>query len=72
MSGVRVLVGTHKGAFILTSTEKRKRWKISGPLFAGPLERLSGVEAQIVNEACMRRDLGCGNSADSDDHVNEE
>ena len=23
MSGVRVLVGTHKGAFILTSNEKR-------------------------------------------------
>jgi hypothetical protein len=35
MSGVRVLVGTHKGAFILTSNEKRKRWKISGPYFAG-------------------------------------
>ncbi|CAG0930069.1 Xyloglucanase [Thermoflexales bacterium] len=35
MSGVRVLVGTRKGAFVLTSTEKRKRWKISGPHFAG-------------------------------------
>jgi photosystem II stability/assembly factor-like uncharacterized protein len=35
MSSVRVLVGTRKGAFILTSTEKRKRWKISGPHFAG-------------------------------------
>jgi len=35
MSGVRVLVGTRKGAFILTSTEKRKRWKVSGPHFAG-------------------------------------
>jgi photosystem II stability/assembly factor-like uncharacterized protein len=35
MSNVRVLVGTRKGAFILTSTEKRKRWKISGPHFAG-------------------------------------
>jgi photosystem II stability/assembly factor-like uncharacterized protein len=35
MSGVRVLVGTRKGAFILTSNEKRKRWKISGPHFAG-------------------------------------
>ena len=35
MSGVRVLVGTHKGAFILTSDAKRTKWDISGPLFAG-------------------------------------
>ncbi|MBK8421559.1 exo-alpha-sialidase [Candidatus Villigracilis saccharophilus] len=35
MSGVRVLVGTHKGAFILTSDAKRKDWKINGPFFAG-------------------------------------
>ena len=35
MNGVRVLVGTHKGAFILTSDEKRKKWDISGPHFAG-------------------------------------
>ncbi len=35
MSGARVLVGTRKGAFILTSDEKRKRWKINGPHFAG-------------------------------------
>ncbi|HEY3935606.1 MAG TPA: sialidase family protein [Gemmatimonadales bacterium] len=35
MSGVRVLVGTHKGAFILTSDGKRKRWNVSGPHFAG-------------------------------------
>ena len=35
MSRVRVLVGTRKGAFILTSDEKRKNWKVSGPHFAG-------------------------------------
>ena len=35
MSNVRVLVGTKKGAFILTADGKRKHWKISGPLFAG-------------------------------------
>ncbi len=35
MSGVRVLVGTRKGAFILTSDEKRKDWDVSGPHFAG-------------------------------------
>jgi hypothetical protein len=35
MSGVRVLVGTRKGAFILTADAKRERWNITGPLFAG-------------------------------------
>jgi BNR/Asp-box repeat len=35
MSQVRVLVGTRKGAFILTSDERRERWDISGPHFAG-------------------------------------
>jgi photosystem II stability/assembly factor-like uncharacterized protein len=35
MSGVRVLVGTKKGAFILTSDAKRQRWDVNGPLFAG-------------------------------------
>ncbi len=35
MSKVRVLVGTHKGAFIMTSDGKRKSWDISGPHFPG-------------------------------------
>ena len=35
MSGVRVLVGTRKGAFILTSDGKREKWNIEGPHFAG-------------------------------------
>jgi len=35
MSSVRVLVGTRKGAFILTSDGKRKDWQVSGPHFAG-------------------------------------
>ena len=35
MSMVRVLVGTRKGAFILTSDGKRKDWKVDGPHFAG-------------------------------------
>jgi photosystem II stability/assembly factor-like uncharacterized protein len=35
MSGVRVLVGTRKGAFVLTSDGKRHDWKIEGPHFAG-------------------------------------
>ena len=35
MSRVRVLVGTKKGAFILSADAKRQQWEISGPLFAG-------------------------------------
>jgi photosystem II stability/assembly factor-like uncharacterized protein len=35
MTGVRVLVGTRKGAFVLTSDGKREKWDISGPHFGG-------------------------------------
>src|SRR5881275_354301 len=35
MSGVRVLVGTRKGAFVLTADGKRERWDVSGPQFGG-------------------------------------
>jgi photosystem II stability/assembly factor-like uncharacterized protein len=35
MSGVRVLVGTRKGAFVLTSDGKRQAWTGGGPYFGG-------------------------------------
>jgi photosystem II stability/assembly factor-like uncharacterized protein len=35
MSGVRLLVGTRKGAFILTSDGARRDWQVSGPHFGG-------------------------------------
>jgi photosystem II stability/assembly factor-like uncharacterized protein len=35
MSSVRLLVGTRKGAFVLTSDAKRDDWKVEGPHFAG-------------------------------------
>jgi hypothetical protein len=35
MSGVRVLVGTRKGAFVLTADGRRERWDVSGPHMAG-------------------------------------
>jgi photosystem II stability/assembly factor-like uncharacterized protein len=35
MSGIRLLVGTRKGAFILTSDGKRQRWEVNGPYFGG-------------------------------------
>ena len=35
MSGVRLLVGTRKGAFVLTSDAKRTTWDVNGPFFGG-------------------------------------
>ena len=35
MTTVRLLVGTRKGAFVLTSDERRQNWKVDGPQFAG-------------------------------------
>lgn len=35
MSKVRLLVGTKKGAFVLTADGKRQNWQVSGPFFAG-------------------------------------
>ncbi len=35
MAGVRVLVGTRKGAFVLSSDGKRESWDVAGPHFAG-------------------------------------
>ena len=35
MSGVRLLVGTKKGAFVLTADGKRQKWKVDGPHFGG-------------------------------------
>jgi photosystem II stability/assembly factor-like uncharacterized protein len=35
MSTARVLVGTRKGAFVLTADGKRDKWEVSGPHFGG-------------------------------------
>jgi photosystem II stability/assembly factor-like uncharacterized protein len=35
MTGVRVLAGTRKGAFVLTSDARREKWDVSGPHLAG-------------------------------------
>ncbi len=35
MSGIRVLVGTKKGAFVLTADGKRDQWEVNGPFFGG-------------------------------------
>jgi photosystem II stability/assembly factor-like uncharacterized protein len=47
MSGVRVLVGTKKGAFVLTADGKRKDWDVAGPHFAGwEMYHVSGSPAE--------------------------
>ena len=47
MSRIRVLVGTRKGAFILTSDGKREHWSISDPNFAGwEIYHLKGSPAE--------------------------
>ena len=33
--GVRVLVGAKKGAFVLSADERREKWNVAGPFFAG-------------------------------------
>jgi len=35
MAATRILVGTRKGAFVFTSEASRRKWKVSGPHFAG-------------------------------------
>jgi hypothetical protein len=46
MSKVRIAVGTRKGAFILTSNEKRQHWDIQGPHFGGwEIYHLTGTTA---------------------------
>src|ERR1700684_2719494 len=46
MSSVRVLVGTRKGAFVLSADGKRDRWAVRGPPFAGwEIYRMKGSPA---------------------------
>jgi photosystem II stability/assembly factor-like uncharacterized protein len=35
MSSIRVLVGTRKGAFVLTADGQREHWTVNGPFFGG-------------------------------------
>ena len=63
MSTVRVLVGTKKGAFILTSDGRRKNWDVNGPLFGGwEIYHLKGSPARspsplrLADERLVRPD----------------
>jgi photosystem II stability/assembly factor-like uncharacterized protein len=47
MSRVRVLVGTQKGAFVLSADGKRDRWDVGGPHFPGcEISHVSGSPVQ--------------------------
>jgi len=54
---VYVLVGTHKGAFIFTSDEARKKWSVKGPLLKG-----ADVNEIILDTRTEPRLLACVNS----------
>ncbi len=58
MSGVRVLVGTRKGAFIMTADGKRSDWDISGPHFGG--WELFHLKASPVNPNRIYASQGSG------------
>lgn len=54
MPDVRVLVGTRKGAFILSSDERRAHWEVSGPHFAGwEIYHLKGVTRRSEPALCL-------------------
>ena len=62
MSGVRVLVGTRKGAFVLTSDAKREKWDVSGPHFAGwEIYHLKG--SPVDPNRSMRRSAAAGSAS---------
>ena len=64
MSKVRVLAGTHKGAFILTSDGKRQQWDVSGPHFAGwEVYHLKGSPADPNRIYCALLLAGVGRSS---------
>ena len=61
MSGVRVLVGTRKGAFVLTSDGKRDTWDVSGPHFAGwEIYHVKGSPVDPTGSSRHRRAGGSG------------
>lgn len=48
MNKVRVLVGTRKGAFILSADAKREKWDIQGPYGSLPAAVIKGEEPFLI------------------------
>ena len=67
MSSARVLVGTRKGAFVLTSDGKRKKWDVSGPHFAGWEIYHVKRHRRRIRIACTRRSRAAGSARSSSD-----
>jgi hypothetical protein len=66
MSAIRLLVGTRKGAFVLTSAGKRQRWEISGPHFAGwEVYHLKGSPADPSRLFASQCRVGAGLAPDA-------
>ena len=57
MSGVRVLVGTRKGAFVLTADGARKQWDVQGRTSAGG-RSITSRARRPTRIACTRRRAG--------------
>ena len=61
MSAIRLLVGTRKGAFVMTSDGKRQRWDISGPHFGGwEIYHLKGSHADPNRVYASQTSGWCG------------
>src|SRR5688500_16044983 len=61
MTGVRVLVGTRKGAFILTSDGKREKWDVAGPPRGGwEMYHLEGSPADPDRIYASQSSSWCG------------
>ena len=61
MSGVRVLVGTRKGAFILTSDGRREQWEVAGR--TSPAGRCTtSRDRRRIRTASMRRSRAAGSA----------
>src|SRR5437667_12146328 len=55
MSQVRVLVGTKKGAFVMTSDGTRKKWDVTAPFFGGwEIYHLKGSPADPKRIYCSQ------------------
>jgi len=60
MSGIRLLIGTRKGAFILSADGSREKWKTAGPYFGGwEIYHVKGSPADSPN-ALLRESVVSG------------
>ena len=57
MTGVRLLVGTQKGAFVVSADGQRRDWEVSGPHFGGwEVYHLVGAPNDPMRAVCVTVD----------------